>query len=170
MSKLIHVALIGALLGSTASAQTPVDQTQNRAVIRAHDTHDTSRAVAASLTPLKAPADARVFIISPKDGAKVGRDVKVKFGVQGIALKPASEGDTSPNSGHHHLLIDVDKLPPVDRPVPADENHKHYGMAQTEDTLHLTPGTHTLQLDYADARHMQFDPPIVSQKITIHVK
>ena len=171
MRKLIHVALIGAMFGAAAAgAQTPADQAQNKAVIRAHDTHDMSRAVAASLKPLKAPADARVFIISPKDGAKVGRDVKVEFGVQGITLKPASEGDTSPNSGHHHLLIDVDKLPPLDRPVPADEYHKHYGNAQTGDVLHLSPGTHTLQLDFADARHMQFDPPIVSKKITIHVK
>lgn len=116
----------------------------------------------------KAPAGASVFIISPKDGATVGQDVTVKFGVKGIALKPAT--DASPNSGHHHLLIDVAELPPGDAPIPADATHKHYGKAQTEDTIHLTPGDHTLQLDFADFAHRQFDPPLVSQKITVHVK
>lgn len=151
-----------------AHAQTSVDQAQNRAVINSHETHDASPAVAASLTPLAAPKGARVFIISPKDGATVGRDVTVKFGIEGITLKPA--GDATPDSGHHHLLIDADTLPRLDRPIPADDNHKHYGKAQTEDVLHLTPGTHTLQLDLGDARHMQFDPPVASKKITIHVK
>lgn len=167
MRKLLYVALVGAMLGSV-HAQTPVDQAQNKAIIRAHDTHDASPAVAASLKPEAAPKGARVFIISPKNGATVGRDVKVEFGVEGIALKPA--GDATPDSGHHHLLVDVDQLPPLDRPIPTDEHHRHYGKAQTGDTIHLEPGTHTLQLDFGDARHVQFDPPIVSRRITIHVK
>jgi hypothetical protein len=116
----------------------------------------------------KAPHGAKVFIESPKNGATVGQDVTVKFGVKGIALKPAS--DATPDSGHHHLLIDVKELPPLDAPIPVDATHKHYGKGQTEDTIHLEPGTHTLQLDFGDAAHRQFDPPLVSKKITIHVK
>jgi Domain of unknown function (DUF4399) len=116
----------------------------------------------------KAPHGAKVFIISPKNGATVGPDVTVQFGAKGIAVEPA--GDPTPNSGHHHLLIDVAELPPLDQPIPNDEHHKHYGKAQTEDTIHLSPGTHTLQLDFGDAAHRQFDPPLVSKKITIHVK
>jgi len=123
---------------------------------------------AAAPTRAKAPAGASVFIVSPKNGETVGQDVTVKFGVKGIDLKPAT--DASPNSGHHHLLIDVADLPAGNAPVPADATHKHYGKAQTEDTIHLTPGDHTLQLDFADFAHMQFDPPLVSQKITVHVK
>ena len=116
----------------------------------------------------KAPPGAKVEILSPKDGATVGQDVTVKFGVEGIALKPA--GDPTPESGHHHLLIDAAGLPPLDEPIPNDATHKHYGKAQTEDTIHLSPGTHTLQLDFGDTAHRQFDPPIVSKKITITVK
>lgn len=123
---------------------------------------------AAGLTPEKAPPGAKVFILSPQDGATVGQEVTVKFGAEGIAIKPA--GDMTADSGHHHLLIDVEELPPLDAPIPADAHHKHYGKGQTEDTIHLEPGTHTLQLDLGDARHVQFDPPIVSKKITIHVK
>lgn len=116
----------------------------------------------------KAPHGAKVFIVSPKDGATVGPDVTVKFGVEGIAIKPA--GDATPDSGHHHLLIDAKELPPLDAPIPNDATHKHYGKGQTEDTIHLEPGTHTLQLDFGDTAHRQFDPPLVSKKITIHVK
>ena len=117
---------------------------------------------------LKAPHGATVSILSPKDGATVGQDVNVKFGVEGIALTPA--GDPMPGSGHHHLLIDAKELPPLDAPIPNDATHKHYGKGQTEDTVRLTPGDHTLQLDFADAAHMQFDPPLVSKKIKVHVK
>jgi len=116
----------------------------------------------------KAPKGAKVFIESPKDGATVGQDVTVKFGAEGIAIKPA--GDMTPNSGHHHLLIDQKELPPLDAPIPNDATHKHYGKGQTEDTIHLEPGKHTLQLDLGDTAHRQFDPPIVSKKITITVK
>ena len=119
-------------------------------------------------TRIKAPKGAKVFIESPKDGATVGADVTVKFGAEGIAIKPA--GDMTPDSGHHHLLIDQKELPPLDQPIPNDATHKHYGKAQTEDTIHLEPGTHTLQLDLGDAAHRQFDPPIVSKKITVTVK
>jgi len=116
----------------------------------------------------KAPQRAKVMILSPKNGATVGRDVLVKFGVKHIKAAPAT--DTSPGTGHHHLFIDVTSLPPADAPIPNDATHKHYGKGQTEDTIHLEPGVHTLQLDFADAAHMQFDPPLVSRKITVHVK
>lgn len=116
----------------------------------------------------KAPAGAKVFFVEPKDGATVHQDVTVKFGVSGIKLAPAT--DAAPGTGHHHLLIDNKELPPLNAPIPNDATHKHYGKGQTEDTVRLSPGDHTLQLDFADAAHMQFDPPIVSKKITIHVK
>jgi hypothetical protein len=122
----------------------------------------------AGLPRAKAPAGAEVFFVSPADGATAGQDVKVVFGVKGIAVAPAT--DASPGTGHHHLLIDQKDLPPGDSPIPNDATRKHYGKGQTEDTIHLEPGDHTLQLDFADALHMQFDPPIVSKKITIHVK
>lgn len=122
----------------------------------------------AGLPRAKAPAGAEVFFVAPADGATVGQDVKVEFGVKGIAIAPAA--NATPGTGHHHLLIDQKDLPPGDVPIPNDATRKHYGKGQTEDTIHLEPGDHTLQLDFADALHMQFDPPIVSKKITVHVK
>ena len=116
----------------------------------------------------KAPPHATVTILEPKNGAHVGQDVLVKFGAKTISVAPSTE--TAPGTGHHHLLIDQKELPPADAPIPNDATHKHYGKGQTQDTIHLEPGDHTLQLDFADAAHMQFNPPIVSKKIKIHVK
>jgi len=115
----------------------------------------------------KAPPKASVAILSPANGAKVGQDVLIKFSAKNITVAPAT--DTAPGTGHHHLLIDQKELPPLDAPIPNDATHRHYGKGQTEDTIHLEPGDHTLQLDFADAAHLQFDPPIVSKRITIHV-
>ncbi len=122
--------------------------------------------LATAATP--APKGAEAFIVSPEDGATVPQEFKVKFGVKHISLAPA--GDVTKNTGHHHLLIDVDKLPPAGAPIPTDANHMHFGKAQTEATIKLAPGKHTLQLELGDSGHMPFDPPIVSEKITVNVK
>ena len=121
-----------------------------------------------SFVPQAAPEGARVFIVSPKDGDTVGQDVHVVFGAEGILIAPTSGGASA--TGHHHLLIDQSEWPLLDQPIPDNEFHRHYGGGQTEDTIRLEPGTHTLQLDLGDSRHVQFDPPIVSEVVTIHVK
>lgn len=125
-------------------------------------------AAAPALPTHSAPADAKVYIISPADGATVDRDVTVRFGLSGMGVAPA--GIEKDHTGHHHLLIDVATLPVAGQPIPNDEHHKHFGGGQTEAVLHLTPGTHTLQLELGDANHVPFAPPVVSKKITIHVK
>lgn len=122
--------------------------------------------LATAATP--APKGAEVFIVSPNDGATVPQEFTVKFGVKDIALAPA--GDVTKNTGHHHLLIDVDKLPAAGAPIPNDANHMHFGKAQIQADIKLAPGKHTLQLELGDSGHMPFDPPIVSKKITVNVK
>ncbi|GGY22474.1 hypothetical protein GCM10008098_14610 [Rhodanobacter panaciterrae] len=123
---------------------------------------------APALTATKAPADAAVYIISPSDGATVGQEFTVRFGLKGMGVAPA--GVAKEGTGHHHLLVDVKELPPTGQPIPKDDNHLHFGAGQTEATLKLKPGTHTLQLELGDANHVPFDPPLVSKRITIHVK
>ncbi|TWC11594.1 MULTISPECIES: DUF4399 domain-containing protein [unclassified Pseudomonas] len=122
--------------------------------------------LAAAATP--APKGAEVSFVSLKNGDTVPQEFTVKFAVKNIALAPA--GDVTKNTGHHHLLIDVDELPAKDTPIPNDANHMHFGKAQTEATIKLAPGKHTLQLELGDSGHMPFDPPIVSKKITVNVK
>lgn len=113
------------------------------------------------------PAGADAYIISPANGETVTSPVTVKFGLQGMGVAPA--GVNVENTGHHHLLIDAG-LPPLDRPIPADEHHVHFGKGQTETTIKLAPGKHTLQLLLGDATHTPHSPPVMSKKITITVK
>lgn len=122
--------------------------------------------LATAATP--APKGAEVFIVSPEDGATVSQTFTVKFGVKDVSLAPA--GDVTKNTGHHHLLIDVDNMPAAGAPIPNDANHMHFGKAQTQAEVKLAPGKHTLQLELGDSGHMPFDPPIVSKKITVNVK
>lgn len=108
----------------------------------------------------------RVFIASPANGATLSSPVTVVFGIENFALAPA--GTPGSNSGHHHLLIDTD-LPPLDQPIPADANHQHFGKAQTETSLELSPGEHTLQLLLGDGNHVPHETALISEPITITV-
>ncbi len=123
---------------------------------------------APSLPAAKAPRGGTVYIISPSDGATVDQQFVVRFGLKGMGVAPA--GVVREGTGHHHLLVDVKELPAAGQPIPKDDNHIHFGAGQTETTLTLKPGTHTLQLELGDANHIPFDPALVSKKITIHVK
>jgi hypothetical protein len=117
-----------------------------------------------------APApNAEVYIISPSNGATVHGPVTVRFGLKGMGIAPA--GVKFDNTGHHHLLIDTDLSDvKLDAPLPATDKIVHFGKGQTETTLTLAPGKHTLELLFADYVHMSFDPPLHSKKITITVK
>ena len=116
-----------------------------------------------------APAGAEVYFISPKNGETVHGPVVVRFGLKGMGIAPA--GIKFDNTGHHHLLVDTDLSDvKLDAPLPATDKILHFGKGQTETTLTLTPGKHTLELLFADYLHMSFDPPLHSQKITITVK
>jgi uncharacterized protein DUF4399 len=113
------------------------------------------------------PPGAKVFIIEPKDGATVSSPVTVKFGIEGMEIAPA--GTDKPNSGHHHLLIDT-TLPDLSESIPKDETHIHYGKGQTEASVELKPGKHTLQLLLGDKNHIPHNPPVKSEVVTITVK
>ncbi len=133
-------------------------------------------ALALLLTPgvtgqeLDRPASAdgaRVYIIAPSGGEPVASPVKIQFGLSGMGVSPA--GVEVANTGHHHLLIDTE-LPPLDAAIPNDAEHRHFGGGQTETTLELDPGVHTLRLLFADHRHIAHDPPLVSEVVTITVR
>jgi len=115
----------------------------------------------------KAPAEAKLYFITPKDGRTLEGPVTVRFGLTGMGVAPA--GVTTEGTGHHHLIVDA-PLPPMNLPIPKDAKHLHFGNGQTETTLPLSAGTHTLQLLLADANHIPHDPPVVSKQIRITVK
>jgi hypothetical protein len=122
-------------------------------------------ALAADRTP--APEGAAVYIVSPADGATVSSPVTVVFGLKGMGVAPA--GTEKDKTGHHHLIVDA-PLPPVDEPIPADDQHIHFGGGQTEFVIELAPGSHTLQLLLGDLNHVPHDPVVASDPITITVE
>ena len=110
---------------------------------------------------------ARVYFIEPANGAVISGPVTVKFGLAGMGVAPA--GVEQKGTGHHHILIDQ-KLDSPTSPIPADDKHRHFGAGQTETTLTLPPGTHTLQLVLGDHNHIPHNPIVASEVITITVK
>lgn len=134
-----------------------------------HDAHHATPAAAPGqpIPRTPRPADAKLYIISPTSGETVSGPVTVRFGLSGMGVAPA--GVASPDTGHHHLIIDA-PLPPLDLPLPKDDKHLHFGGGQTETTLSLPPGEHTLQLVLGDKDHVPHDPPLVSAPVTFTVR
>ncbi|MCB1451271.1 MAG: DUF4399 domain-containing protein [Nitratireductor sp.] len=128
---------------------------------------------AAGETPSK--PGTKVYFINLKDGDFIKGPVKVLFGLSGMGVAPA--GIAKEGTGHHHLFID---RPPflegaggadeANMNIPADDQHKHFGGGQTETTLELAPGTHTLQMVLGDKDHIPHNPPVASEVITITVE
>lgn len=122
-----------------------------------------------------APEGAKPYIVNLENGMTVSSPVKVIFGLSGMGVAPA--GTEKANTGHHHVFLD---RPPLgqgedgedefDANIPADENHIHFGAGQTETTLELAPGKHTLQLVLGDKDHIPHNPPVTSDVITITVE
>lgn len=97
----------------------------------------------------------KIFFVTPQDGAKVKSPLKIQMGLEGMDVKPA--GELVENSGHHHLIIDG---APIEAGVvvPADDKHIHFGQGQTETEVELSPGEHTLTLQFADGHHKSYGP------------
>jgi hypothetical protein len=76
------------------------------------------------------------------------------MGVQGMEIKPA--GTAAENTGHHHLLIDAQQVNAGDVIPVGNDQYRHFGKGQTETVIKLTPGTHTLTLQFANGAHVSY--------------
>lgn len=119
-------------------------------------------------SPSAAPEGVTVYIISPVDGQTVPQTFTVQFGLIGMGVAPA--GIEMANTGHHHLLIDGDVLPNMEKPMQPTDKLRHFGGGHTETQLTLAPGVHTLQLILGNYAHVPYNPPLLSKKITVIVK
>ncbi len=119
--------------------------------------------------------DAKVYFANLQDGATVASPVTIVFGLSGMGVAPA--GTEKDNTGHHHLLINrpplglgEDGADELTNGIPSDEHHMHFGGGQTEVTLELAPGSHSLQLVLGDLGHVAHKTPVMSEVITITVE
>ncbi|MFT3927911.1 MAG: DUF4399 domain-containing protein [Myxococcales bacterium] len=161
---LIMVGLCSAL---GACSTEPTQSSKPAAPSVEHTDHAATAAPgAAALKPVSAPAGAKVVCLAPEDGATVTGPlvdgkvvVHVKMGTEGIEVKPA--GEQIDGTGHHHIVVDGAGIPVGDA-VPKDETHLHFGKGQTEADVPLTPGPHTLTLQFADGAHLSYGPQLAN--------
>jgi hypothetical protein len=123
-----------------------------------------SNAAASNRKP--APKDARVFFVGLENGSTIRPEATLHFGLTNMGVAPA--GVDKPNTGHHHLLVDA-KLPDLNQPIPNDFNHLHFGSGQTDATVTLPRGRHTLRLLFADENHIPHNPVMMSEEIEVVV-
>ena len=109
----------------------------------------------------------KVYFINIKDGDVLKSPFLIQFGLRGNGVAPAGVDVT--NTGHHHLLINVDEVD-YNLPIPSSDQHLHFGLGQTETNLELPSGKHSLQLVLGDKYHIPHKPPLMSEKIQIIVK
>ena len=145
---------------------TPVSQPVEQAL--APSRAEVKRPDALNALISRSPDNAQVFIMEPGDGTTLSSPLTVKFGISNMTVAPA--GENTPNSGHHHLLIDLDELPDLTLPLPASDQIIHFGGGQTATAINLEPGTHTLQLLLGNYLHIPHDKPVLSKKITITIE
>jgi hypothetical protein len=110
--------------------------------------------------------DRGVDFVDLKDGDVVASPFKVKFAVTGMTVAPA--GDTSINTGHHHLLINAEGIA-AGQVVPADERHIHFGKGQTETLVTLPSGQYKLTLQFANGLHQSYGD-VMRKSIHVTVK
>ena len=111
-------------------------------------------------------ANPKVYFINLEDGDRLESPFLIQFGLSGMGIAPA--GTDRANTGHHHLLINVDDID-LSKPIPSSSNHIHFGGGQTESLIDLMPGDYSMQLVLGDMTHTPHNPPIISQRINITV-
>jgi len=158
----IGVAIVASIMACNSNA----DKSGENKDTTTHDMHMTTPAVSMPEMP-EIPADAKVYFANLKDGQTVKSPVKVEMAVQGLSVDTAN-GKLKPASGHHHILIDIDSIP-ANSVIVKDSVHLHFGNAQTSAEVKLSPGKHTLTLQFADALHRSYGSRLTS-KVTLNVK
>tara|TARA_B100000795_G_scaffold199094_1_gene152944 strand:+ start:706 stop:1287 length:582 start_codon:yes stop_codon:yes gene_type:complete len=126
------------------------------------------KATSPSFSAISEDKNESIYIISPKDGDQVTNPVRIIFGLKSMGVAPA--GTIKKNTGHHHLLINLDELPDLKFPLPLNKNLIHFGLGQTETEVRLKKGINTLQLILGDHMHKPHQPPLISKKVKIIVK
>ena len=108
----------------------------------------------------------KVYFINLIEGQKIKSPYLVQLGLTSeMGIAPAL--DDWPDTGHHHLIIDS-TITNMNKSISNKHIHLHKG--QTEVSLKLASGKHTIQLLFGDYSHIPHDPPVMSEIINISVE
>lgn len=113
------------------------------------------------------PAQPQVNFTEPQNNATVASSVKLKWAAQNFRVEPA--GAVNTGAGHLHVMVDTPCIA-GGQVIVNDDAHKHFGKAQMETELTLTPGKHTLCLQAADGAHVALAGNGMTQQISITVQ
>jgi hypothetical protein len=163
----LRLLIIALTIVLTACGEKPADDAVETEQSATTAPAEMAAAEPAALARTASAEGAKVFFITPADGATVANPISIEFGIAGMDVVKA--GNDQPDSGHHHLLIDAD-LPDLGLPIPADEHHVHFGDGSTSTQISLPPGEHKLQMLLGDHLHIPHNPPLTSAEITITVE
>ncbi len=155
-------AVVG--LSGCANNQAPVMSVAPTAPMRVNASTPT---LSQGYVKVAATPGSALYFVNLKNGETVNSPVLIQFGLRGMGVAPA--GIEKAGTGHHHVLVDVAELD-VNAPIPTSDQHRHFGLGQTETTLEMKPGQHTLQLLMGDQNHIPHHPVVMSERITITVK
>ena len=108
-----------------------------------------------------------VHFRQPSHRAIVPPTFVVKMGALGLTVEPS--GEINPDAGHMHILVDTDFTAPGEI-IPTDEQHLHFGDGSVETELTLSPGAHTLRLQFADGAHTALEGEQFQDMITVIVE
>ena len=168
--KSFFITAVAAALLFACNDSEDTTSTSSETKVESHDAHASTTSTPFEMPPMPdVPANARVFFVNLKDGQTVTSPLKVEMGVEGMAVDTAN-GKLKPASGHHHILVDMDSIV-TEKVIPPTDSVSiyHFGKVQTSGEIKLTPGKHTLTLQFADAMHRSYGSKLTS-KITVNVK
>ena len=170
MKSFFITAIAAASLIACNNDSEDTTSTTSETKVAGHDAHASTTSTPVEMPPMpNVPANARVFFANLKDGQTVTSPLKVEMGVDAMAVDTAN-GILKPASGHHHILVDMDSVI-TEKVIPPTDSVRifHFGKAQTSGEIKLSPGKHTLTLQFADAMHRSYGSRLTS-KITVDVK
>jgi hypothetical protein len=98
----------------------------------------------------------KLSIVSPIDGQVIhGSTVQVRTKLTGATVVPASTTNITPDQGHLHITLDGEVVA------------MNFGL--TDQLTGVTPGIHTLQVEFVASDHLPFDPRVI-QQVTFEVQ
>jgi hypothetical protein len=116
-----------------------------------------------------APAQG-VRFVSPTDGATVPPTFDVLMSATGLVVEPPA--DIQEGVGHLHILVDTNFIP-AGAVIPSgeeDEQHIHLQDGSTGASILLSPGSHTLRLQFANSLDSALQGDQYRDEITVNVE
>jgi hypothetical protein len=110
----------------------------------------------------------QTYFTNLKDGDRIETPFLLKFGLSRSGIAAITK--EVPATGHHHLLVNRDLPLDFTKPLPFNDQYRHFGKGQMEAVLDFPPGEYTLRLLLADHNHIPYFIYSKPMKIVVTAK